>query len=175
MRRSSSAGPMPGPRPLRLPRPPPVPLPSPRPGSREHSQQPPGPLPPPPPLPSPPTPPQGGEGHVSLSHTSEQSFHMAPQAPEEEWEPLLPPPLPQQISGGNSSRLKLDMPSPFDGDKKKTKSFLRKLHLYFAADLVLFASTHNRVLVTLSLCSIGPAETWAEIAQGAFDRSGWPT
>ena len=67
------------------------------------------------------------------------------------------------------------MPSPFDGDKKKTKSFLRKLNLYFAADLVLFASTYNRDLVTLSLCSIGPAETWAEIAQGAFDKSGWPT
>ena len=79
------------------------------------------------------------------------------------------------MSGGNSSRLKLDMPSPFDGDKKKTKSFLRKLNLYFAADPVLFASTQNRVLVALSLCSIGPAETWAEIAQGAFDRSSWPT
>ena len=100
---------------------------------------------------------------------------MAPQAPEEEWEPLPLLPLPAQMSGGNSSRLKLDMPSPFDGDKKKTKSFLRKLNLYFAADPVLFANPHNKVLVTLSLCSIGSAETWAEIVHGAFDKTSWPS
>ena len=51
----------------------------------------------------------------------------------------------------------------------------RKLNLYFAADPVLFANPHNKVLVTLSLCSIGSAETWAEIVQGTFDKSGWPT
>ena len=67
------------------------------------------------------------------------------------------------------------MPSPFDGRKKKTMKLLRKLNYCFAADPVLFANPHNKVLVTLSLCSIGPAETWAEIVQGTFDKSGWPT
>src|ERR1700730_10332774 len=99
-------------------------------------------------------------------------YHQTPAEPTPGPSTLLP--LLHQISGGTSSRLKLDMLSPFDGDKKKFKSFLRKLNLYFAADLVLFADHHNKVLVTLSLCSISSAETWAEIAQNTFNQAGWP-
>jgi hypothetical protein len=68
-------------------------------------------------------------------------------------------------------RLKLSPPSPFNGDKKKFKAFMRKLNLYFASDPAQFANQMNKVILTLSLCSEGSAEVWAICAQGPLEGS----
>jgi hypothetical protein len=82
-------------------------------------------------------------------------------------------PHPLTTSNGRGL-LKLSPPSPFDGDKRKCRSFLRKLNLYFASDPVQFANPENRVILTLSLCSEGTAEAWAQVAQDKYEYEGWP-
>ena len=83
-------------------------------------------------------------------------------------------PLPPTTLNGRGT-LKLPPPSPFDGDKKKFRSFLRRLNLYFASDPVQFANPENRVILTLSLCSEGTAESWAQVAQDKYEYDGWPS
>src|SRR6202045_165980 len=122
------------------------------------------PLPPPPPPPSPGPPGDNeeesmrtGSPHGTPPHTTQR-------------ESMIP--LPPMTSNGRGA-LKLSPPSPFDGDKKKFKSFLRRLNLYFASDPVQFANPENRVILTLSLCSEGTAESWAQITQEKCEYDGW--
>src|ERR1700731_386288 len=132
--------------------------------SRAPSQSGPPPPPPPPLSPGPP----GDNAEESMRTGS--PFGTPPHTSQRE--SMIP--HPPTISNGRGT-LKLPPPSPFDGDKKKFKSFLRRLNLYFASDPVQFANPENRVILTLSLCSEGTAESWAQIAQDKYEYDGWPS
>src|SRR3984893_16668493 len=128
-----------------------------------------GPTPPPPPAPPPPAPGRPGDNEEESMRTGSPRGTPPHTTPRESMVPHPP-----TISNGRGT-LKLPPPSPFDGDKKKFKSFLRRINLYFASDPVQFVNPENRVILTLSLCSEGTAESWAQIAQDKYEYDGWPS